>query len=449
MQQMDAESTHYNVPLFLFLEGDLKLDKLETAFKELIGRHEILRTSLELIEFEPVQVIHQEVNFAIDYYDFSQGQPDRSGRQKEENHPQVEEIIKDFIKPINLFQAPLLRAGLALFGQNRYLLMVDVHHIATDGISQNILIRDFTLLFQGKKLPPLNVQYKDFAGWQNILIKSGKIKKQEEYWLNQFKGDLPSLNILTDYPRNNINDFEGNDIYFKIGKDLTDGIKRLALDTNTTLYIVLLTAFNILLFKYSSQEDIIVGLGIAGRTHADMENIIGLFVNMLAVRSHIQENKTFADFLEEVKKNTLKAYENQDYQFEELVKKLGLERAVGQNPLFDVQFTFNNVDEPAANVDEFKLPGLQLKPYQREHKILPFDLSLVGIEHDNTISMTMLYLKALFKQSTIENMVGHFVEILEQISENKNISLKEITISHELIAGGSTVEKSHYTDFEF
>jgi hypothetical protein len=446
---MDTESTHYNVPIFVLLEGDLKLDELEMAFKKLIHRHEVLRTSVVLKEFEPVQYILQQVNFAVDYYDLSHGQTDGVGDGKEEDHPLVEQITRDFIKPIDLFQAPLLRVGLVLLGQNRYLLMVDVHHIATDGISQNILIREFVLLYQGKKLPLINVQYKDFAEWQTSLIKSGKMKKQEEYWLNQFKGNLPSLNILTDYPRNTTHDPRGDDITFDIAEDLTDRIKQLALETNTTLYIVLLTALKILLFKYSSQEDIIVGLGIAGRTHADLEKIIGLFVNMLAIRSHIQEEKTFPEFLEEVKKNTLKAYENQDYQFEELVKKLGLEREAGQNPLFDIQFTFNNIQEPDKNIEQLEFPGLQIKPYPNRHRILPFDLSLIGVEYNNTISMAMMYLKALFKRSTIETMIGHYVEILEQIGENNNIPLKEIMISHELVAGSSTVEKSHYTDFEF
>ena len=195
------------------------------------------------------------------------------------------------------------------------------------------------------------------------MLKTNAIKKQEEYWIDSFAGEIPVLNMPADYPRPLVQSFEGDSAYFEAGRELTEKLNNLTAETGTTLYMALLSAYNILLFKYTGQEDIIVGSPIAGRQHADLKNIIGMFVNTLAIRNYPEEEKTFREFLAEVKENALLAYENQDYQFEDLVEKLEIRRDISRNPLFDVMFTVQNMDFGAVTIKDLKIT-----PYQMVNK---------------------------------------------------------------------------------
>ncbi|EKN37622.1 putative non-ribosomal peptide synthase, partial [Clostridium botulinum CFSAN001627] len=209
----------------------------------------------------------------------------------------------------------------------------DMHHIISDGVSMNILIKEFKDIYNGKNLEPLKLQYKDFAAWQNNFLKSDLMKKQEEYWLSRFSDEIPILNIPTDYERPAIKSFDGDSISFKVNEEITEKLRELAKETGSTIHMILLSAFNILLSKYSGQEDIIVGVPIAGRSNADLENIMGMFVNTLALRNKLEGDKKYIDFLNEVKENSLRAYENQSYQFEALIEKLNLKLDASRNPL--------------------------------------------------------------------------------------------------------------------
>ncbi|MCP4149780.1 MAG: amino acid adenylation domain-containing protein, partial [bacterium] len=315
LQQMEAKSIVYNMPQIIPLAKDTDPERLETVFRKLIRRHESLRTTFHMIpvtpnnqtpltnntippdtpgEIIPVQKVHDDpalVEFEIDNY--------KPGDRQ------------SFFRPFDLSKAPLLRVGIVentgidAIGKathERY-MMLDMHHIITDGRSQEILTREFFELFDGGRLEPLRLQYRDYARWQNSPEQKELIKQQEEYWLNRFTGELPVLNLPTDYPRPVNQRFEGSKITFEINKEKTGRLKKTAKENETTLYMIILAIFTILLAKLSGQQEIIVGTPTAGRRHAELENIIGMFVNTLAMRNTPGAGETFREYLLKVKEN--------------------------------------------------------------------------------------------------------------------------------------------------
>ena len=271
LNQMEKENLAYNMPGTLVLEGKLDKERLEKAFGTLIGRHETLRTSFELVEGEPVQKISEMVEFEIEYYEL----------EKEK----AAEKIKELIRPFDLSKAPLLRAALIKTKEERHILLFDMHHIISDGMTMNIITKEFAQVYEGRELPELRIQYKDYSEWQNRLFETGIIEKQKESWLKVFEGEIPLLNLPTDYTRPSRQSFEGDHIAFHAGKEIKQKIHKLIQETGTTMYMVLLAAYNTLLMKYAGQEDIVVGTPIAGRPHADLESMVGMFVNTLAMRN--------------------------------------------------------------------------------------------------------------------------------------------------------------------
>ncbi|MCH7324060.1 amino acid adenylation domain-containing protein, partial [Solibacillus sp. MA9] len=288
----------------------------------------------------------------------------------------------------------------------------------------NILINEFIELYNGKELKPLKLQYKDFAEWQNKFLNSEEIKIQEEYWINIFSDEIPVLNIPTNYKRSVIKSFEGDDVGFELDERIIEQLKELTKETGTTMHMVLLSAFYILLSKYSRQEDIVIGVPVAGRSHVDLQNIIGIFVNTVALRMKPVGGKDFTEFLNEVKENSIKAYENQSYQFEALIEKLDVRRDASRNPIFDVMF--NMVDIETENMNEFD--GFILKKYNGEKRTSKFDLTLNVTQSDKTLRFTMEYCTKLFNKETIERLGKHFIRILENVVDNTEIELNKIDL---------------------
>ncbi len=418
VNELDDHSTTYNMPLVLNVKGQLNPDRLEKVIKNLIERHESLRTSFMLIAGDPVQQIHEDVEFSIQRFEVEE----QIDLEKE-----VQQLIKEFVKPFELNKAPLLRVGLVTFAgiEDKQILIFDMHHIISDGLSMNILVNDFINLYEENEIPELKIQYKDFAVWQNDLFNSEKIKKQEEYWLNIFDTgeEIPILDLPTDYVRPAVMSFAGDKIEFELGKELTEKINGLVKENGATLYMGLFAAYNILLSKYTGQEDIIVGSPIAGRRYPDLEKIIGMFVNTLVMRSNPASEKSFKQFLDEVKVGALKAYENQDYQFETLVEKLELARNLSRNPLFDVVFALQNIDNTAISI-----PELTFTPYEFTNKISKFDLTMIATETEDNIKCVVEYSTKLFKKETIERMARHFVNIVKEIVVKPTIEISEIDV---------------------
>jgi amino acid adenylation domain-containing protein len=421
VNQLEPDATAYNVYVFVQLEGKLEIERLEQAFLELIHRHDSLRTSFEMIEGNPVQRVHQpaEIVFKVKY--------DPTEGENLETTP--EEKTRKFIQPFDLSRAPLLRVELCKINPLKQILMVDMHHIITDGISLVILVEEFLALYNHIELPPMQLQYKDFSTWQQSPEMRERMKKQEKYWLQQFENEIPILDMLTDYPRPKIQSFEGAGYFFEVSREQAAGLNQLARSQGATLFMVLLGIFNILLSKVSSQQDIVVGTPVAGRRHAEIEKIIGIFINMLPLRNHVDGEKTFVRFLNDLKPGTLEAFENQDYQYADLVENLDLERDMSRNPLFDVVFILQNIYDTPAGRGEKEVKGLKTKPVTHEHRSSQFDLSLQATEAQNsTLTITVEYCTRLFRQETIARLMKYFQGIISSVIRNPGKKIADIEI---------------------
>ena len=436
VQQMDLAGIGYNLPFVLVLEGGINKARLEDTIEKMLERHDSLRTSFLMIENEPRQQINKYVDFSIEYYDVKSRKEDPIQCEFGCSPLDVEQIINKFVKPFDLAKAPLMRVGLIKEATNRHILMLDIHHIISDGFSLEILKYEFVHLYIRNELSVLKFQYKDFSEWQNQLFVCGIMKEQKEYWLNVFKDTIPTLNLPTDYQRTSkrISD-EGDSIKFLVSEELTAVINVILNAKDVTMFMFLLALYNILLSKYTGQEDLVVVSPITGRKHDDLQNIIGMFVNMLAMRNQPEKDKSFGEFLEEVKKNAINAYENQDYQFEELVRELGLQGNIGRNQLLNSVFTFQNIDIGKNNSHHLEgTNAFNVTPYEYRRKTSVFNLHLIAVEVDGRINMSLEYSTHLFKKSTVENMSEHFLEILNQVLENPGINLKEVKMTYDLMA---------------
>jgi amino acid adenylation domain-containing protein len=440
--QFDESSTRFNISAAIQLEGPVIRDKVENSFKKLIKRHESFRTSFKMKGDEPLRFICDSVEFETEYFDLN----------KKKEGVEVEEINNRFFRYFDLAQPPLLRVGMAKLAKEKHILMLDMHHIISDGTSLVVTMNEFFSLYAGEKLPPLRFQYKDFSEWQRGLAEAGEINKQEEYWHNRFKGEIPVLNLPFDYPWPSIYRAYGNRIIFKLDREITAGLKRLVLETGTTWYIMLLAAYNILLAKYSRQEDIIVGTPIAGRRHADLEYVVGLFVNMLAMRNQPKNQKRFIDFLEDVKMNALDAFENQDYPLERLIWALGLKTEYNKNPLFNAVFVVQNTGIPGIKVHENnreQLGKIKASPYETGIEKVHHELLLDVMAMNDQLAMNLQYSTELFKESTVRKMIKNYIEILEQIVENPGTRLQDINLSHGLTSAKPDSIETDQDDFIF
>ena len=409
LQQFDRASTGYNMSFALTMEGSLDISRLERAFLDLIKRHELLRTTFNVVNDIIVQKVAASMEFEVEY--------------TESTEANIKAAINDFIRPFDLSQAPLLRVELIKTGANKHYLLFDMHHIIADGVSMSIITKELMALYEGQELTKQRIGYKEFSQWQNDYLQSEAMKEQENYWLAQLAGEIPLLNLPLDYPRPTLPSFAGGSLEFRLNAQLTKGLNNLARTTDTTLYMVLLSAVNILLFKYTNQEDIIVGTPIAGRRHVDLENVIGMFVNTLAMRCYPKNSKTYGEFLSEVKETALAAYENQDYQFEELIGKLNLHRDLSRTPLFDVMFVLQNIE-----VSELEVAGLKLTRANIMEKTAKFDLTFTAVEVSDEIVFTIEYGASLFKRETIQRLSIHLQNLMNEIVADQALLLGDINI---------------------
>ena len=435
LHRLEPGSTGYNISTAVRLTGVAEPARVERMFARLIRRHEILRTAFVLVEERPVQKILAEVEFAVGYSVCG---------------GEASAVIDDFVRPFDLARPPLLRVELVRLADREHLLMMDMHHIAADGFSMGIIVRELSHLYDGRALPGLRVQYRDFSQWQQGRFRSGELKGQEDYWLARFSGPIPVLDLPVDFSRSAVQSFAafaGDRVAVEIGDRLGARLRSAASRAGVTLYILLLSALNILLSKYSLQPDIVVGSPVTGRRHADLQNVVGLFVNMLALRNEPAEGKSFGEFLEEVRSNTLQAFENQDYPFDKLVGRLGVRRELGRNPLFDVVFNMAEGGIPAQEPGTGG--GLRVKPPGIEIKTAKYDLLFRAAEGSGSITLSIEYSTELFKRATIQNLAGHYVEILEQVTEDRDIVLSEITVSHDLLLPESGPIREDGGDFLF
>ena len=418
LQQLEPGSTGYNTPLTMWVAGEIDTVRLEKTFKQIIGRYESFRTSYRMVAGEPVQQVHEEVRLEVEYYDVR------------ESGSSPDPLVRDFIRPFDLSRPPLLRVGVIGVGEGKYVLMVDIHHIAADGLSMAILVKEFTALYGGADLPQPPFQYRDYA--VRVCRRDGAqteaLAKQEAYWLSEFSDQTPVLNLPVDFARPPQQSFDGGIVSFYLDQAEASALKALAASSGATLYVVLLTIYNVFLARLADQEDIVIGSDTAGRRHADSRFIIGMFVNTLALRNFLRHHQTFSTFLKEVKARTYRAFENQDYPFEELVEKVAVSRDASRNPLYDVMFSLNNIDIIPPESPAWKSSYLNLSPYAARHTTAKFDLTLNAAEVDDRIRMVFEYCIRLFKQETIQRFVYYFKAIVTMVLQDGDVRLGEIEI---------------------
>ncbi len=417
LTEFEGEGINYNMPSMLEITGDIDKDSLENAFKELINRQESFRTYFEVIDGEIVQKIQRDVCFNVEYLENINA-----------SETEVKEIIDHFIKPFDLKKAPLFRATVLKLSSDKHILMYDMHHIVSDGTSRKILINELIKLYDGEELPDISIQYKDYAVWQNKFLEDNSNKQNEEYLLEEFKGELPVLNLPTDYSRPAIKQYDG-DVYNKyLEEDLTKKLKDFAIKNNATLFMVILEAVSILLSKYSGQEDIIIGTVTAGRTHSDIENVIGLFLNNLAFRCEPIKELGVAEYLNILRSKVLKGYECQNYPIDELISKLNVKNDMGRGRLFDVMIILQNFDKDIKDIETSKL---NIKPYLSGNRRSEYDMTFYVSEHNNKLNISLEYSTKLFKRETIEAMLSHLVNIVNDMIENPTKLLSQLNLLSE------------------
>ncbi|MCP4215528.1 MAG: amino acid adenylation domain-containing protein, partial [bacterium] len=442
LQQLAPHSTVYNMPMSFPIIGKPDIPRLEKTFNRLIQRHESLRTSFHILGAQTVQKIHAYDPSPFDGTPFPRGGisfkvrlPDDRSETFPGSEQSPDSSIQPFIRPFDLSTAPLLRASLLELEDDNFLLLVDTHHIISDGVSHAILQQDFQALYKNEKLPPLHLHYKDFSQWQ--AAKTASHDRQREYWLGIYKDQVPQLDLPMDYPRPKIQDFQGAALDFQVPTDTANALRTLSHRPESTLFMTLMAVFNIVLSKLGRREDIVVGTPVAARRHADMDKIIGMFVNTLAVRNFPAAHLPFTTFLQQLKKHTLDAFENQEYPFEDLVDQLSLPRDASRNPLFDVLFTLNTPNEnnthsggetgDTATAEE----NNELSPEHRdvlENRISKFDLALIGTDTGNQLFLTYQYSTRLFKPGSIKRFNAYFLNLLETILADPATELAEMEI---------------------
>ncbi|WP_253735968.1 condensation domain-containing protein, partial [Paenibacillus sp. FJAT-26967] len=420
-QQMEGAELSYNMSGMMLLTGELDRRRFEEALRGLITRHEILRTGFEMVNGEPMQRIYSEVNFILEY------------RQASEE--ETEELAESFVRVFDLGQPPLLRVGLIEWSRERHILMFDIHHIVSDGVSTGILVEELLRLYSGEKLPPLRIQYKDYASWQLSETQGERMKRQEAYWLNALKGELQPLELPTDFARPAVRGYEGDVLNFFVDKQTSEGLQRIAEDAGSTIYMVLLAAYTILLHKYSGQEDIIVGTPVSGRTHTDMQPLIGMFVNTLAIRNYPAGDKMFFSYLDEIKETMLGAFANQDYPFEELVDKVQVTRDLSRHPLFDTMFVMETKEEQVNRFGD-----LTVEPYIQTQTAAKFDLTLEIALVEEGMNALFEYRTKLFTRNMIEHFAEDLLEIMSGIIKQPYILLKDLSLSGVSEQGEDLVE---------
>ncbi|MDM5228718.1 amino acid adenylation domain-containing protein [Cytobacillus sp. NJ13] len=425
ISQFDKSSLSYNIPAAFRVKERLKEQNLKEVIHALARRHESLRTSFKLIDGELKQEIYTEGNIEL-YTDSA-------------TKSNLNEKIQEFVMPFDLHQAPLMRVKL-LHMEDEDLLLFDIHHIISDGISMDVLIKDFTKLYKGESLAPLSIQYKDYAVWQRRELETERIAKQERYWMEKLNGEIPAVDLPTDFTRPIINKFLGDRYSLTVDKELFNRIKELAHKTNTSVYMVLFSAYSILLSKYTQQEDIIIGSTISGRMHDEIQELIGMFANTLALRVNPKGNLKFTDYLQNAKEVILEAFENQEYPFEKLVEKLNIKRDVSRNAIFDTVFLLRHAEKEVSENSLFR-------PVPVTNLTSKFDITLEVIDVGESLTFDWEYSTQLFKKGTIQNMAKHLITILEKVIESPEFPLQKINILSK--EEKSSLEKFNSTEMEF
>lgn len=422
--QLEPDNPFYNNSTILKFGGLLDLEVLERCVNAIAQRHETLRTSFVLTDNQPTQIIAPNQTISIPVKDLQE-------LSSEVQDVEVNRLVKqEAQQSFNLTTGSLLRTKLLRLGQQSHILILTIHHIISDGWSIGILIQELVDLyaaFSTKSPYPLTdlpIQYADFAEWHRQWLQGDRLQQQLSYWKQQLAGIPPVLNLPSDRQRPSVQTFRGDIEKFYLDHELTQQLRQICQTTGTTLFMVLLSAFSILLYRYSGQDDIVIGSPIANRNRVEIEKLIGFFANTLALRVQISDNLTYLDLLDRVKEVALAAYSHQDLPFEILVDELKIDRHLSHNALFQVVFALQNTPLPSA-----KLPNLELSSdINFDNGTVRFDLEVHLWEVSEGLKGDLVYSTDLFDSTTIKRLVGNFQTLLREIVKNPNQLVSDLPI---------------------
>jgi amino acid adenylation domain-containing protein len=426
LHQYQPNSAMYNYCIPLRLNGSLNVDVLINALKEIVRRHESLRTTFKDQEGQPVQVI--SLNVTTDFI-----RTDLRELLKHEREEKVMQLVgEEAQNPFDLSEGPLFRVRLIQFSDKQHILVLNMHHIISDGWSMGLFIEELTNLYEAflegrpSPLSDLSIQYADFSIWQKDWMKDEVLEEQLSYWRNKLGGDLPVLQLPTDRPRPARQTFRGAIYTMKFPEALSNQVKELSKGEDATLFMTLLAAFKTLLYRYTGQEDLLIGTPIANRNQKEIENLIGFFVNTLVLRTKLSQNSTFRELLQQVREVSLEAYTYQDFPFEKLAEELQPQRDMSYSPLFQVMFVFQTV-----TLEPKEFSGISMLPEKFDNKTAQFDLTLSMEETAKGLISEFEYNTDLFDEGTIERMAGHFQTLMEGIVTDPNQNLGDLPIMPE------------------
>jgi acyl-CoA synthetase (AMP-forming)/AMP-acid ligase II/acyl carrier protein len=395
------------MPQIVRLKGTLDSALLQSVFRSLISHYEILRTRIGVVSEVPVQYIDDYIDFNIEEYTCSESE--------------IAGILSSFIRPFDLEKGPLLRVCVLHLSETEHILAVDMHHIITDGVSNGILLHSFMSLYRGESLPALSVHYKDYSEWQQSSEHHSSLELHKKFWLDQFKGEIPVIDLPTDYSRPLVKRYEGDKVGFALSSEQTERLKKLSGNAGGTMFMTTLSLYYILLKKLTGQDDLVIGTPVSGRDHVDLEHQVGMFVNTLALRANCNGNESYTEFLNRVKSMTLDCFGNQLYQYESLLEDLKVARDTARNPLFDVMFSYQNFEEP-----ELSMGDLIVSSYSHDHVDAKFDISLTVSEDKDQLFLSFEYSTNLFKRESIERFAKYFQNIVDAVTADSEIIIKEI-----------------------
>ena len=438
LNELLPDNISYYIPRAVRLIGNLYKDLLEQSFTELVRRHEILRTTFPAKNGRPVQVIHEPYPIEIPLLDL-----ESLSKGEQENLIQ-QMIVEAGQRSFDLANGPLLRLLLLKLAPQEHVLILTEHHLIHDGWTQGVLLRDFLNTYSAlhgeevTPLPELAIQYADFAYWQRGWMQGEVLESLISYWKRELSGAAPLLELPTDHPRPAIQGFRGGVKYFDLPTPLAKSLRALSRKEGVTLFMTMLAAFKSLLYRYTDQHDLIVGAGIANRRLPEIEGMLGMVINTVVLRTQLAGGLTFKEYLKIVRDVCLGAYAHQDIPFEKLVEVLQPPRSLSYTPLFQVMFSFLDTPMP-----ELRLPELDLSIINAHNRSAKFDLDVLAIPHgeqrigysaepwDERITMMWEYSTDLFDEATIERMHAHFQNILEEVVENSEINLSQLTLLDE------------------
>jgi hypothetical protein len=422
-EQLNPGSAAYHLPAAVRLTGRLDTAALELGIREVVRRHESLRTTFQTVDGRPRQVIHAAGVFSMPLEDLS------NVKGTDQATTLQAKIEQEVSSPFHLESGPLLRARLLRLAPDEHIVILTVHHLVSDAWSQGILLRELAALYEAfsrgasSPLDELPLHYADFAKWQRGRINAEAFETTLAYWKEQLAGSPAVLSLPTDFPRPAKVRMEGGRHLFRVASGLTARLKDLALQQQVTLFTLLLSAFQILLAKESGQDDIVVGTPVAGRVRVELEGLIGCFINALAVRTHIEEQTRFVDLLHQVQGATRKLMAYQEFPFDKVIAALAPERNAAYTPVYQVIFDFVNTPPGEALVS-----NVRMSPVAANTKASKMDLLVDMWETQDELVGQIEYRTSLFKPETIAALASAFDELLDQIASHPALRIGDLKV---------------------